>query len=79
MGEHRVVEREVALELRALERVERAGGVRAQRQLGAGEVAGGAQQRERQLVAVVDHLVLEQAVVQQRQSRAAGGGVDEAA
>ena len=67
VGQHRVLDDDVALELRALERVERTGRVRPERDVGAGEVAGGAQQRERELAAVVDELVLEQAVVQQRE------------
>ena len=55
------------------------GGLRPQRRLRAGEVADRSQQRERELAAVVDHLVLEQAVVHECEPDGAVGRVDEPA
>ena len=81
--EHRVVEREPALELGTFELVGWAGRIGAQRRLEAREVPGGTQECERQLATRVDHLVLEQAVVQEREPDPAvvtgGGAVDEPA
>ena len=53
-------------------------GIRAQRGLRTGEVADRPQERERDLGAVADHLVLEQAVVNERQPDGPVGSVDEA-
>ena len=79
VGEQRVLDRDPPLELRALERVERAGRVRPQRDAGPRQVAGRPQQGERELAALVDELVLEQAVVQDREPERAVRRVDEAA
>ncbi len=67
----RVVERERGLELRALEAVEGTGRVGAQERLRTGEVSGGADERERELGPAFDDLVLEQAVVHEREADAA--------
>ena len=78
MGEQRVAHGHSTLELWALEHVEWTGGVGAQRQLRARQVAGGPQQRERELLAALDDLVLEQAVVQHREALLTVRRVDEA-
>ena len=84
VGEDRVLGHLAALDLWALERIERSGGVRAQGRLGARQVAGGSQQGEGELGAVTHHLVLEQSVVEQREpdgpaSGRGAGAVDEPA
>ena len=66
-------------ELWTVEWIRRPGGIRAQLGLGAGEVADRAQQREGERAPVVDDLVLEQTVVDEREPGGAVGRVDEAA
>jgi hypothetical protein len=78
VGEHRVVHDLAAEHLCALDFDVRAGGRGPQRRLRTGDVARRAQQRQRDLSAVVDHFVLEQPVVQEREPARPVGRVDEA-
>ena len=79
MGEHGVVADVAPAHLGAAHRIDRPGRVGPQRRLTAREVADRTEQRERQLGAVADDLVLEQPVVQEREPGGTVGRVDEPA
>ena len=79
MGEGRVLEGEATLELGALERIEGSGGVGAECQLGTREKPVARRSVSRELGAVADHLVFEEAVVEQREPLVTVGAVDEPA
>ena len=78
VGHDRVRHALAALHLRALDRIRRARGVGTQARFAARQVPDRAQQREGERATVVDDLVLEQAVVHEREPDGAVGRVDEA-